>query len=183
MPLRDIGRKELRRRALSRGKIGEEARKRDRRAGRAARLGRVEIGAADRDARRKLQPCALAAGGVAVLELGEGQAPFGRDLLEARVEHRLDRAGGQRKRRDRAPHRERRRAPRGFALTVAKHRLPPPREADLREPRVARAKQRLADLMVERGEGEERVAAGCGRVERGEPLVSRMAPRDRRACR
>ena len=87
----------------------------------------------------------------------------------------------QRERLDRGAERERDRTACGLAFALAERRLAPPGDPDRRQIGIAGARARLPDLVIEAGEGEERVPARRRRVERAEPLVARVCPRQRGA--
>ena len=159
---------------------GKRARQRQRQTCGRMSLGRVEIGSAGRDARRELQARPFAAGGV-TLERGERERVRRRDLDQPRLRHRLDQRGRQRKRLDRGAQREQYRTACGLAFAAAERRLAPPGDPDRREIGVAGTRARLPDLVIEAGEGVERVAARSRRVERAEPLVAGVCPRQRGA--
>ena len=68
-----------------------------------------------------------------------------------------------------------------FVLPLAGDGAAPPGEPHRREIGIARARERMPDLVVERRERVESVAALASRIERAKPLIAVLSARQRRA--
>ena len=118
MARRDVDRKQRRRRARPERQSQEHPRQRQRQPGRRMRFARVEVAAPCRDLRGETQPRPFALAGIG-LEGDEVEIVLRRDLLEPRVEHRLEPIARQRESVDRGAERERDRASRRLRVALA----------------------------------------------------------------
>ena len=124
----DVGGDERRRRSGLERQFLEQARQRQRHAGRRMRVRRIEILSPGGDARRKPQPRALALVGEGAKSC-EVEIVLRRDLLQARVQHRLEPCLGQGIGVDRRAKRERDRVAGRFGLAVRRRSLRATRQA------------------------------------------------------
>ena len=144
------------------------------------RVGRIEILSPCRDARREPQPRAFAL-------VGEGakshvvEIVLRRDLLQARVQHRLEPGLGQGIGVDRRAKRERDRIAGRFGLPFAGDDFAPPGEPYRRQIGIARALERMTDFVVEARQGEQRAARVGAGIEGAEPLIAGVSAGERGA--
>ena len=158
----------------------EQAGQRQRHAGGRMRVRRIEILSAGRDSRREPQPRALALVGEGA-KSDEVEIVLRRDLLQARVQHRLEPGARQRVGVDRRAKRERDRVAGRFGLPFAGDRFAPPGEPYRRQIGIARALERVTDFVVEARQSEKRAARVCARIERAEPLIASVSAGERGA--
>ncbi len=147
----DVGGNERRRgTGLERQRV-DDARQRQRHPGRRMRVHLIQFDAPGRDQRSQPEPRALALAGEGA-KRGEVEIVLRRDLLQARIQHRLEPGGGQRIDVDRSGERERDRIARCFFPSFASDGAAPPCKPDRRQIGIASACVRLTDLVIERRE-------------------------------
>ena len=176
----DVGGNERRRRSGLERQLLEHARERQRHAGWRMRVGLVEIRCAGRDSRREPEPRALALVGEGA-ERSEVEIVLRRNLLQARIQHRLEPGARQRVGLDRRAKRERDRIAGRFIRPFAGDGFAPPGEPDRRQIGIARAPQRMPDFRVERSERGKTAAGALVRIERAEPLIAGVSAGERGA--
>ena len=173
----DVGGNERRRGTGLERQLADEARQRQRHPGRRMRVRLIQFDAAGRDQRSQPEPRALALAGEGA-EGGEVEIVLRRDLLQARIQHRLEPGAGQRIELDGGGKRERNRIAGRFVRALAGDRLAPPGKPHRRQSGIARAFRRLSDLVVERSQRAKRVARNRPRVERAKPLIAIVSARE-----
>ena len=139
---------------------------------------------------RSVAPAAIRAGEPeprALALVGEGaersevEIVLRRNLLQARIQHRLEPGARQRMSLDRRAKRERDRIAGRLIRPFAADGFAPPGEPDRRQIGIARAPQRMADFRVERRERGKTAAGALVRIERAEPLIAGVSAGERGA--
>ena len=104
-----------------------------------------------------------------------------RDLLQARVEHRLEPGSGQGIGVDRRAKGKRDWVAGRFGLPFAGDDFAPPGKPDRHEIGIARALERMTDFVIETRQGEERAARVGAGIERAQPLIASVSAGERGA--